>query len=100
MRDPLGSHPLFYAETQSHVLFGELPESLISQPDVSRGLNRAALADHLCYRWPDPQETFFAAVRRVPPSWRAVIKRGRLHLDRNRCQSSGSSSAATALRHY
>lgn len=82
VRDPLGSHPLFYVENGSRVLFSSSPQFLIEQPSVSRALNRAALADHLCYRWPDTQETFYAAVRRVPPSWRAVIKAGRLELDR------------------
>jgi asparagine synthetase B (glutamine-hydrolysing) len=36
----------------------------------------------LCSRWPDNQETFFEAVRRIPPGWRAVIDRGQLTLDR------------------
>jgi asparagine synthetase B (glutamine-hydrolysing) len=81
-RDPLGSHPLFYAQANYCVLFAASPQSLVVQPGVSRALNRAALADHLCHRWPDPQETFFAAVRRVPPGWRAIISGGRLHLGR------------------
>jgi asparagine synthase (glutamine-hydrolysing) len=35
---------------------------------VSNELNRAALADHLAHRWPDPGETYFSAIRRVPPA--------------------------------
>ena len=81
-RDPLGSHPLFYVENGSHVLFSGSALSLVKQPGVSREFNRAALADHLCYRWPDTQETFFASVRRVPPTWRAIIRNRRIHLDR------------------
>ena len=81
-RDPLGSHPLFYVNAGSQVLFAAAPQPLLDRPGVSRALNRAALADHLCTRWPDPHETFFAAVRRVPPGWRAVISGARLHLDR------------------
>lgn len=81
-RDPLGSHPLFYVEAGSRVLFATAPQSLLDQPGISRALNRAALADHLCQRWPDPHETFFAAVRRLPPSWRAVISGGHLRLQR------------------
>jgi asparagine synthetase B (glutamine-hydrolysing) len=80
-RDPVGSHPLFYAEANSRVLFATSPHPLLDQPGVSRALNRAALADHLCERWPDRHETFFAAVRRVPPGWRAVIAARRLHLE-------------------
>jgi asparagine synthase (glutamine-hydrolysing) len=81
-RDPLGSHPLFYVETGSCVLFADTLQRLLDYPGVSRALNRAALADHLCIRWPDRQETFFAAVRRVPPGWKAVISGGRLSLGR------------------
>jgi asparagine synthetase B (glutamine-hydrolysing) len=81
-RDPLGSHPLFYAETNSSVLFAAKPQPLLEHPGISRTFNRAALADHLCHRWPDPHETFFTAIRRLPPSWRAVISGGRLRLER------------------
>jgi asparagine synthase (glutamine-hydrolysing) len=82
-RDPLGTHPLFYVETGSSVLFAARLQQLLEKPGVSRALNRAALADDLCSRWPDPQETFFEAVRRVPPGWRAVISGGRLRLNRH-----------------
>src|SRR5262249_8921944 len=81
-RDPLGSHPLFYVNAGSQVLFAAAPQPLLDRPGVSRALNRAALADHLCSRWPDPHETFFAAVPRRPPGWRALISGARMHLDR------------------
>jgi asparagine synthetase B (glutamine-hydrolysing) len=82
LRDPLGSHPLFYAKVGFDVLFASAPELLLDQPGISRRLNRAALADHLCHRWPDPQETFFADVHRVPAGWQAVVSSQRLHLER------------------
>src|SRR4030095_5925977 len=81
-REPLGAHPLFYAMHGSSVLFAMHPNRLLSQPGVSGALNRAAIADHLCSRWPDPHETFFEAIRRLPPGWRAVIAGGRLSLNR------------------
>jgi asparagine synthase (glutamine-hydrolysing) len=81
-RDPMGSHPLFYAEAGSCVLFAASPGRLPDWPGVSRELNRAAIADHLCSRWPDPHETFFKAVRRVPPGTRALLGHGRLRFDR------------------
>lgn len=81
-RDPLGSHPLFYTETDSRILFAASPRILLDQPNVSRALNRVALADHLCSRWPDPTETFFAAVRRVPRGSRAIILDGHMRLER------------------
>jgi asparagine synthase (glutamine-hydrolysing) len=82
-RDPLGSHPLFYVEAGSRVLFAVLPQPLLDCPGVSRAINRAVVADFLCARWPDRHETFFAAVRRVPRGWRAMISGGRLRLERS-----------------
>jgi asparagine synthetase B (glutamine-hydrolysing) len=79
-RDPLGSHPLFYVEVGPSVVFAATPRPLLELPGVSTALNRAALADHLCHRWPDPQETFFTAVRRVLPGWQAIVGGGRLRL--------------------
>ena len=79
---PTGSHPLFYTEVGSCVLFAPAPGRLLDCPGVSREFNRAAIADHLCFRWPDPHETFFKAVRRVPPGTRALLSHGRLQFDR------------------
>src|SRR5262249_6332223 len=81
-RDPLGSHPLFYSEAGSSVSFATTPWPLLRLPGVSRALNRVALADHLCSRWPDPHETFFSAVRRLPSSWRAIVSGRRLRVER------------------
>jgi asparagine synthase (glutamine-hydrolysing) len=81
-RDPMGSHPLFYAEMGSCVLFAASPGRLHGRAGVSCEFNRAAIADHLCHRWPDPHETFFKAVRRVPPGTRALLSKGRLQFDR------------------
>lgn len=71
-RDPLGSHPMFYARAESALLFAATPQPLLAHPEVSRALNREALADHLCKRWPQRQETFFEAVHRVPPGWEVL----------------------------
>src|SRR5262249_9211027 len=68
-RDPFGEHPLFFAGGNGRELLLSLSiDALLADSRVSRTLNRAALADHLCQRWPDVSETFFAAVRRVPPA--------------------------------
>ncbi len=65
--DQVGTHPLFWAEKGPVTLYSDSVETLLDRPEVSRDLNRLALADHIRWRWPDPQETFFEAVRRVPP---------------------------------
>jgi asparagine synthase (glutamine-hydrolysing) len=66
-RDQVGAWPLFYAEHNGGLVLSASLEGLLAQPGVSRELNRAALADHLCNRWPDAGETYYQAVRRVPP---------------------------------
>ncbi len=66
-RDRVGSHPLFYADVGGELLLSVSITALLADPRVSNELNRAALADHLAHRWPDPGETYFSAIRRVPP---------------------------------
>lgn len=69
IRDPLGAFPLFYAEARGSILTSTSADALREQPGVDRGVNREALSDHLCHRWADQDETFFAGVRRVPPGY-------------------------------
>jgi asparagine synthase (glutamine-hydrolysing) len=66
-RDQVGAWPLFYAEQDGKPVFSSSLDGLLAEPGVSRELNLVALADHLCNRWPDPGETYYAAVRRIPP---------------------------------
>lgn len=67
IRDPLGISPLFYADGRGELVLSTSLNDLIAHPGVPNELNRAALADHLCHRWPDPGETYWEGVRRVPP---------------------------------
>ena len=76
-RDALGLHPLFYASTGRDLVFAAAPATLF-RSGISKRPNRAALADHLCYRWPDPQETFFDGIRRVLAGSFLLVGGGRL----------------------
>ena len=67
VRDPLGVMPLFYAQAGRTLLLAPALEPLLAQPGVAHTLNRPALADHLCGRWSRPDETYYAAIRRVLP---------------------------------
>jgi asparagine synthetase B (glutamine-hydrolysing) len=67
-RDPLGVYPGFYIVTPEAVHVSTSVAPLLNVRGVSRAVNRLAIADHLCHRWPDPEETYFEEVRRLPPA--------------------------------
>lgn len=75
-RDPVGIYSLFYAEAKGETLVSTSIDGLLARPGVSGELNRAALADHLSNRWPDPGETYFEAVRRLPPGHVLKVRNG------------------------
>lgn len=67
VRDPMGLHPLFYAESRKGLLFSPSMDALLREPDVDRRLNPVVVGEHLVHRWVDQKETYFAAVHRIPP---------------------------------
>jgi asparagine synthase (glutamine-hydrolysing) len=67
LRDPVGIYPMFYAENRNGLLVSTSVDVLIRQPNVSAGVNRAALADFMLDRFPMMEETFLDGVSRVPP---------------------------------
>jgi asparagine synthase (glutamine-hydrolysing) len=67
LRDPFGNYPVFYAGAGQELLVSTSIDVLVGHPHVSRAVNRAAMADYLVDRFPKLDETFFEAVRRVPP---------------------------------
>jgi asparagine synthase (glutamine-hydrolysing) len=82
-RDPLGIYPLFYVEAGDRTLISTSIDALLESDGVSTALNRAALADHLCHVWPRREETYFEAVKRVPPGHALVLDRGGAQLHRH-----------------
>jgi asparagine synthase (glutamine-hydrolysing) len=66
-RDPLGMHPLFYAETPRALLLSPSVDTLLAHPDVSTEIDRACLVDRLTKHWLERDATCFTSVKRVPP---------------------------------
>ena len=75
-RDPLGVHPLFYARTPDGLLLSCSTNTLAADPRVGGAINRVLLLDNFSRRSPEPQETFFEGVLRVPPGHRLKSSRG------------------------
>lgn len=89
VRDPVGSHPLFYTRIRSEWLLASSQQALLAQSGVTRSLNRAALADHLCQRWPQVDETYFESIQRVAPGCRLILEGGQGRIDRHWDRFSG-----------
>lgn len=67
-RDPAGVYPLFYAQREGEFLVSVSTESLLRHPSVPDGVLPRALADHLYHRYPQGlEDTYFAAIKRIPP---------------------------------
>jgi asparagine synthetase B (glutamine-hydrolysing) len=82
IRDQLGRHPLFWADEDENLLLSASAKALIAQPGISSAVNIAALVDHLRRRWPFVEETYYEAVRRVPPGHVLRLTPTRRELDR------------------
>ena len=81
-RDRVGLHPAFYADGGGDLLFSSSITALLGDRRVSNEINRAALADHLRHSFPDPSETYFSAIRRIPPAHVLVAGPGGRRIDR------------------
>lgn len=96
VRDPLGSHPLFYTKVASSILVSSSQQALLAQPGVSRTLNRVAMADHLCQRWPMVDETYFESVKRVPPGCQVIFESNQARVERHWTRLAGPVEFLTA----
>ena len=77
-RDPLGIHPLFYAERDGELLLSPSIDALLADARVPGAVDRTVVAGHLCHRWFAPDATYFEAVRRVPPGHVLIADSGGL----------------------
>lgn len=76
-RDQLGIKPLFFAHSDSTVIFSNTLDCVRMHPAVSSRLNETAVADFLMFDLSlDAHASFFADVRRLPPAHIAVWSRG------------------------
>src|SRR4030095_5286864 len=82
-RDPVGSHPVFYTQRGARVQISPSQHTCLAEPVASRTRNPTALADNLCQRWPSVEETYFDAIKRVPPGCFLTIGPNGTRIDRH-----------------
>lgn len=75
-RDRAGEKPLFYAKVLGEVLFASELQCLLRHPDVSRDLDREAIADYLALGYIPETRTPFQAIRRVPAGTYMLFRNG------------------------
>lgn len=76
-RDPHGLHPCFYADDAGDLLLSASSQALARHPGVSGTVDRLAIADHLCHRWPRLESTYFEGVQRLPGGYALRVREGR-----------------------
>jgi asparagine synthase (glutamine-hydrolysing) len=75
-RDRAGEKPLFYANVSGEVIFASELQCLLRHPDVSRELDRDAIADYLALGYIPEPRTPFLAIRRVPAGTYMLFRDG------------------------
>jgi len=75
-RDPHGMHPCFYAEHAGDLFLSTSVEALARHPQVRGTIDRIAIAEHLCNRWPKLESTYFEGVRRLPGGYALRVRGG------------------------
>jgi asparagine synthase (glutamine-hydrolysing) len=66
-RDRLGIKPLYYAQTETELLFASEIKALLAAGSIRPVFNEEALPEFLSTRFIAGEETFFRGVRKVPP---------------------------------
>ena len=66
-RDPIGVKPFYYHWNGRRLVFASEIRALFADPDVSRRLDEATIADLLLMGFRDASATFFADVRQLRP---------------------------------
>ncbi len=76
-RDPFGIKPLYYAETDTALLFASEPQAILDSGLVERRLNQASRDELLALQFTTGRETPFAGIFRVLPGETLVFRAGR-----------------------
>ena len=75
-RDGLGVKPLYYAKTDTGVLFASELKALLVNPEVKRVIDPSAVLMHLTYLWCPAPHTILASVKKLEPGHAMQIQNG------------------------
>src|SRR6266705_1642770 len=81
-RDRLGKKPLYYWHRGGRFVFASEPKALLLHPEVSRGLDPAALHHYLAFGYTPAERSIFDGIAKLPPGHTATLAEGRLELRR------------------
>ncbi len=66
-RDRLGIKPFYYLHDGEKFIFGSEIKALLAYPGVGAEFNRQVLSEYLAFGYITGPETFFTAIRKLPP---------------------------------
>jgi asparagine synthase (glutamine-hydrolysing) len=81
-RDHFGQKPLFYVQRGDRLTFASEIKALLADEPSLAELAPAALDQYLTLRFVQPPDTFFAAIRSLPPAHYLVWEDGRTRTER------------------
>lgn len=100
-RDPFGIKPLYLWDDGRCLRFASELKAFLADPAFPREIDRVALDQYLTFQFVPSPRTLFAAVRKLPPGYRAIVERGTVTIERfadpsPRPQPVGDEAAAVA----
>ncbi|HET6348995.1 MAG TPA: asparagine synthase (glutamine-hydrolyzing) [Candidatus Krumholzibacteria bacterium] len=81
-RDRMGKKPVYYAHTDTGIVFGSEIKAILAHPGVPRRLDEQALAEYVAWGYvPDPR-SIYAGIAKLPPAHTLVFENGRVTVER------------------
>jgi asparagine synthase (glutamine-hydrolysing) len=77
-RDQLGVKPLYYAKTESGLLFASELKALLCNKEVKRDIDPYSVLMHLTYLWCPAPNTILSGVKKLPPGHAMIIHDGQI----------------------
>lgn len=103
LRDPLGTHPLFYTTTNGEIAISPSMGRLTQTTTVSRTVDPVFLVARMVQSVGRPEETFFSNVLRIPAGHALRVSDGRVSVSRYwdpATQGRSDLSIEAALEHF